>query len=638
MGGHQGFVDTPIGNTQDDPLYQSERWGLGSYKIDLANGEYTVLLHFAELVYNSTGKRVFSVKLEGSTVLSNFDIFSQAGAKNALIKSFTVTVSDGTLDIDFIANIENPNIDAIEVIGAAGVATTDASGKVSREFIVGSTVGINKVRVSPLSFSATPVEFTATATAGKATKIVKISGDNQSGAAGQPLAQPLVVELRDVNDNPVANAEVNFVVTQGGGYLDVAQPMMTGADGRASVMLTVGSQGATQKVLAYAPGLTGSPISFTATATSGVAATLQKVSGDNQTGNVGSNLPNPVVVKVVDGNNQPVPDFPVDFIATAGGGSVNGSMLLGNPGLEGNYYTNAQGRGKIAPSWGGWNTDDSETHSQVAGYNSASAQRMNTTGSAKAASISQVINLARSPANGAKVMLSFYYKVSGTHNPALRVKLRKTLDSVLVDLKLPPNNNQWTHVVHYFNWDANYQPLQIHLVVQDSVIVDIDDVNLYSLTDAQGQLSSTWKLGSKAGRQEIQALASTDDGPLTNSPVTFQATANAAAASKLVEVGGNNQIGTAGQPLANPLKVKVQDAFGNPKPGFAVNFNVTKGGGKLNGNLTNYTATTGADGIASAILTLGPTTGVTNEVQASALLNGTPLAGSPITFTAEAAV
>ena len=636
IGGNRGYISNAnIANTQDDELYRSERWALSGYKIDLPNGEYTVFLHFAELVYQATGSRVFSVKLEGTTVLNNFDIYATGGYRTAVIKQFTVTVTDGVLDIDFISNIENPNIHAIEVRGKSGIATTDASGKVSREFIVGSTVGTHRVQVSPLGFTATPVVFTATATAGQAAKIVKISGDNQSGAAGQPLAQPFVVEVQDSVGNPVSNYDVYFVAAQGGGMLDKPQPVKTDSVGRASVTLTVGNQHATNIVNAYAPGLTGSPVSFTATATSGIAAKIEKVSGDNQTGTVNQALANPLVVRVVDSNNQPVPDFSVDFIA-GDNGTTNRSGLLNNPTLEGDYIVRQVGQ--VAPGWGSWSKDGSETHSKGAGFNSPASQQINTTGTATAASISQTIRIDKSPANGTKLMLSLFYKVSGSTNPAFRVVLRKSLDSVLVKVDLPPTDGNWVHFTQIFNWDANYEPLQIHLIALDDVIVNIDDVNIYHLTDSQGQIAATWTLGPTAGNQQVQAVASAAGNALTNSPLTFNATANAGPAAKLVEVAGNNQVGSASQPLPTPLKVMVQDAAGNPKSGHPVTFQVTQGGGTLNGGLTTYTTMTDSAGIAAATLTLGPNTGVTNEVRASAELNGTPLQGSPITFTAIAAV
>jgi len=84
-----------------------------------SSGTYEVSLFFAEtptsLGVKTAGARVFSVKMEGTTVLSNFDIYATAGM-SAVKKVFQVTVSDGTLDIDFIRGIGNPQVNGIEVV------------------------------------------------------------------------------------------------------------------------------------------------------------------------------------------------------------------------------------------------------------------------------------------------------------------------------------------------------------------------------------------------------------------------------------------------------------------------------------------------------------------------------------------
>jgi PKD repeat protein len=110
-----------IANTADDRLYQTERWGLSSYAILLANGTYTVKLHFAETYAGITaaGQRVFSVSAEGVVppAWNQIDIFAQAGGRNAaLVKSATVRVTDNVLNLGFIASVENTLVDAIEII------------------------------------------------------------------------------------------------------------------------------------------------------------------------------------------------------------------------------------------------------------------------------------------------------------------------------------------------------------------------------------------------------------------------------------------------------------------------------------------------------------------------------------------
>lgn len=95
-------------NEQDAPLFQNERWGNFSYNIPVSNGTYTVALGFVERYYDS-GQRSFNVtETDGTTqttLLSNFDICAQAsGRDKALVTSTTVTVTDGSIDLDFAGN------------------------------------------------------------------------------------------------------------------------------------------------------------------------------------------------------------------------------------------------------------------------------------------------------------------------------------------------------------------------------------------------------------------------------------------------------------------------------------------------------------------------------------------------------
>ncbi len=142
-----------------------------------------------------------------------------------------------------------------------------------------------------------------------------------------------------------------------------------------------------------------------------------------------------------------------------------------------------------------------------------------------------------------------------------------------------------------------------------------------STTDGAGLASTTWTLPHAVGN----ATATATVGSATGSPVSFSATATAGAASQLAILTGNGQTGTVGEALADPFSVKVTDAFGNPVAGTSVDWAVTAG----NGSIAPPTATSSAAGLASAVLTLGPSAGA-NTATASA----TGLTGSPVTFNA----
>ncbi|KAG2717719.1 hypothetical protein I3760_03G189500 [Carya illinoinensis] len=95
----------------DSELYTTARaspLSLTYYGLCLMNGNYTVKLHFAEIIFtndrsfNSLGKRIFNVYMQDKLVLENFNIEDEAGgAGKPLIKSFTAIVRSGTLKIHF---------------------------------------------------------------------------------------------------------------------------------------------------------------------------------------------------------------------------------------------------------------------------------------------------------------------------------------------------------------------------------------------------------------------------------------------------------------------------------------------------------------------------------------------------------
>lgn len=92
-------------------LYRTARvspLSLTYYGLCLMNGNYTVSLHFAEIVFssdrsfNSLGKRIFDVYIQGKLVLKEFDIENEAGgAGKPVVKNFTVVVTSHTLKIHF---------------------------------------------------------------------------------------------------------------------------------------------------------------------------------------------------------------------------------------------------------------------------------------------------------------------------------------------------------------------------------------------------------------------------------------------------------------------------------------------------------------------------------------------------------
>jgi predicted RecB family endonuclease len=107
-----------VTGTLDPCLFETERYGMTAFATAVANGEYTVNLLFAETYAGITGagQRVFTVNVEGTTV-GPIDIFAQAGgARKALVKTVTVTVADGVLNMTFAATANYAEINGIEIL------------------------------------------------------------------------------------------------------------------------------------------------------------------------------------------------------------------------------------------------------------------------------------------------------------------------------------------------------------------------------------------------------------------------------------------------------------------------------------------------------------------------------------------
>jgi endoglucanase len=110
-----------VANTKTPSIYTAERYSMSGFTWALPNGKYTVKLHFAETyegIYGP-GERVFSFNVEGKD-FKGFDVTAKAGGvMRAYVETVEVEIADGKLDISFTSQIENPQINALEIIPAS---------------------------------------------------------------------------------------------------------------------------------------------------------------------------------------------------------------------------------------------------------------------------------------------------------------------------------------------------------------------------------------------------------------------------------------------------------------------------------------------------------------------------------------
>ena len=97
---------------------------------------------------------------------------------------------------------------------------------------------------------------------------------------------------------------------------------------------------------------------------------------------------------------------------------------------------------------------------------------------------------------------------------------------------------------------------------------------------------------------------------------------------KLAKVSGDDQQGTFGSELSEPLIIEVKDRFDNPLQGIEVTFTVTAGDGKLSGQFTVEDVKTDTNGRAARTLALGQA--AVNTVEVSIAVAGSQL----VTFSA----
>lgn len=164
-GGEGDSSSTAVAGTANDKIYQTYRSGPSfRYSIPVNSGSYTVNLHFSEpsSLVTAAGQRVFNISLEGQTLLAALDIYKEASKNAALIKTFSLMVTDGNLDIEFTGLANSALVSAIEIIPAAAPpAATTAPTTVTTATTTTTSV---PTTTSTVSTSTRPTSTTTAAT------------------------------------------------------------------------------------------------------------------------------------------------------------------------------------------------------------------------------------------------------------------------------------------------------------------------------------------------------------------------------------------------------------------------------------------------------------------------------------------
>jgi adhesin/invasin len=405
-----------------------------------------------------------------------------------------------------------------------------------------------------------------------------VTGNAQAGIAGSDLSLPLVVKVTDDLGRSVGGQPVQFTVQSGEGHVDPAT-VSTDSGGRASTTWTLGSNAGTQQVEARAVGGAapdGLTATFSAFAVAGSGSLLTAVSGDDQAAAVNSVLADSLVVLASDAGGNPVSGVTVTWTPQGGGSISPGAVVTGN-----------DGRAAALRVLGG-----------AAGQQTAQAAADGLAGSPVT-----FVHTALASAPSALI------KVSGDSQAA------PAGFEVAEDL-----------VVRLTDQDGNGIGGRPVTWVKGLGGGPTDPET--STTDPSGFARTRWTLGTSAGTNNNTVTAVFSGLP----PILFTASASADVPSKLTLVSGDNQSGVAGQPLANPLVVKVTDANNNPVENVSVDWTPNVGG-----SVSTPTSATDANGVAQMIRTLGATPGAYTTTAAVAQLNAPALTFTSTATPAQAA-
>lgn len=400
------------------------------------------------------------------------------------------------------------------------------------------------------------------------------------------------------------------------------------------------------------------------------------VSGDNQVAPAGQELPQPIVVKATDSNNQPMPNVLVNFVVTAGGGSVYaGAALTDANGLAADIWrlgpvaatpqslevrsVDAQG---IKHVWGTFTAmtapNPAATITKVQGDGQTAQAGM-------AVSVAPAVKLLDqngAPVAGASVTFavasgggaitgasavsdslgiatvgswtlgstpgSNSLTATAADLPGSPVTFTATgTGAGSLSLLTPPSSSAANGVALTVQpvvqlLDGQGAPLPQSGVTVTATVVEAGAAasSATAVTDGTGKatfsgLTITGLVGSYTLEFDVPGLP-----PLGSAPITL----SAGAASLVAINAGDGQAANAGTLLPVAPSVQVTDLSGNPVAGVTVTFAVALGGGTLTGS----SPVTDANGIAQVGgWTLGPLSGL-NGLTASAAGVATPAAFS----------
>jgi len=420
---------------------------------------------------------------------------------------------------------------------------------------------------------------------GEPAAITIMDGDEQQGRVGEPLNEPLVVQVTDTRGRPVEGAAVAFELTSAGSDV-VPDEKSTDANGLADTRVVLGTTVGRQTGNARVVTQDGRPpvkADFSALALSENANSMAAVAGQDQSGHVGSRLDDGLVVKVTDGFGNPVAGVPISWVAE-GGGAVSDAVV------ETDENGRSQAERTLGPTVGQQTT--------VASSEGLAGSPVTFVHTALAGNASRLVAVS---GNGQMAMI-------GSTLPAdLVVRLVDAGEN-----GVPATAVSW--VVATGGGSASPEN---------------------SITDDGGRTSARWTLGDAVGEQRLDAVVS------GVGIATFRATATSPAPASLAIRTQPTGSARNGVPFNRQPVIQLRDGSANDVgvAGVEISVAIGSGGGELGGTSRRTTdasgratftdlSISGAPGSRTLVFTASGLVGVTsNEIDVSAIATNTTITG-----------
>ena len=377
---------------------------------------------------------------------------------------------------------------------------------------------------------------------GPAATIVVSGVSAQSTVVASLFPQPLQVRVRDASDNPIPNALVAFTPALTGASATLsAASAITDSNGLASVRATSNTVAGTYQVEAAVPGLASTATAvFTLTNRAGAVSTITAIRGTTpQSVRVNLTFAEALQVGAADRYGNPVERATIRYAAPDSGQSARLSETAN--------VTNAQGLASVRATANGIAGSYTVTAS-AEGAPAATFSLTNTAGPAA------TIEIVSGSAQIARVGTAFLPLVVLVRDGAGNALSGQTLT-----FSAPGSGAAAT--------------------------VDSNSAS----TDSSGKATFIATANTVAGNYTAAI-----SGPGIISPATFTLTNAAAAPSRLTAVMPVPLFAFVGDQFPVPLRVLVQDIYGNPVSGIPVNFSSPSSG--ANARLSSPVGVTGPNG------------------------------------------